>query len=71
VVVWPHGTEVLEEHPPRIEVPGYGEFALGDQVQIGGGYVLEHSEEVAPGPYDVAGIAVPTECAEPDIFLAH
>ena len=72
VIVWPHGTEVVEEDPLTIDVPDYGTFRLGDDVQVGGGYVLEHSsEDVKPGPYDVAGVTVPAECAEHDIFLAH
>ena len=72
VVVWPHGTEVLDEDPLRIEVPRYGTFGLGDHVQLSGGYVLEHSsQEVEPGPYEVAGATVPAPCAEHDLFLAH
>jgi hypothetical protein len=72
VIVWPHGTKVVDEEPLRIEVPGYGVFSLGDEVWVGGGYVLEHSsDEIDPGPYEVAGVTVPAECAEHDIFLAH
>jgi hypothetical protein len=72
VIVWPHGTDVIEEDPLRIEVPGYGTFGLGDQVQVAGGYVLEHSsDELTPGPFEVAGVTVPAQCAEHDIFLAH
>jgi hypothetical protein len=72
VIVWPHGTEVVEEDPLRIEVPGYGTFGLGDQVQVGGGYVLEHSsDEVTPGPFEVAGVTVPAQCAKHDIFLSR
>ena len=72
VIVWPHGTEVVEENPLTIRIPDNGEFALGDKVQVGGGFVREHSSEtVEPGPYEVAGVTVPAECAEHDIFLAH
>jgi hypothetical protein len=72
VIVWPHGTDVVEEDPLRIEVPGYGTFGLGDQVQVAGGYVLEHSsDELTPGPFEVGGVTVPAQCAEHDIFLAH
>jgi hypothetical protein len=71
VVVWPHGTDVVDEDPVTIEIPGYGTFGLGDEVRLGGGYVLEHSSnDVEPGPYDVAGVTVPAACAEHDIFLA-
>lgn len=72
VIVWPHGTEVVQENPLTIRIPDTGQFALGDTVQVGGGFVLEHSSQtVAPGPFEVAGVAVPTECAAHDIFLAH
>jgi hypothetical protein len=72
VIVWPHGTEVGQDDPLTIDVPGYGRFTLGDEVQVGGGYVLEHSSDnVEPGGYPVAGFTVPAECAKHDIFLAH
>lgn len=68
VIVWPHGTEVVDEEPLRINVPGSGTFGLGDQVQVGAGYVLEHSaDEIDPRPYEVAGVTVPADCAEHDI----
>lgn len=71
VIVWPHGTEVADEDPLTIEIPDEGTYALGEEVRLGGGYVLEHSsEDVEPGPYDVAGVTVPAGCAEHDIFLA-
>lgn len=72
VIVWPHGTEVVQDEPLTIDIPEYGTFALGDEVQVGGGYVLEHSsDDVAPGDYRVGGVTVPAECAKHDIFLAH
>lgn len=72
VIVWPHGTEVVEEDPLRVAVPGHGTVGLGDEVQVAGGYVLEHSsDEMEPGPYEVAGLTVPADCAEHDIFVAH
>ena len=71
VVVWPHGTDVVDGDPLTIEIPGHGTFGLGDEVRLGGVYVLEHSSsDVEPGPYDVAGVTVPAACAEHDIFLA-
>lgn len=71
VIVWPHGTEVVDENPLTIRIPGVGRFALGDEVRVAGGFVLEHSSEtVEPGPYEVAGVEVPAECAEHDVFLA-
>jgi hypothetical protein len=41
-------------------------------VQVAGGYLLEHSsDEMEPGPYEVAGLTVRADCAEHDIFVAH
>ncbi len=71
VVVWPHGTEVVIEEPLTISIPDVGTYRLGDDVRIGGGYVLEHtSSDVAPGPYDAGGVTVPASCAAYDVFLA-
>ncbi|HSE10213.1 MAG TPA: hypothetical protein VLB29_16250 [Nocardioidaceae bacterium] len=72
VIVWPHGTELVDEEPLTIEIPGYGTFALGDEVQVAGGFVLEHEEtDTEPGPRKAGGLTVPAECAEHDIFLAR
>ena len=72
VIVWPHGTEVVQDDPLTVDIPGYGKFALGDEVRVGGGYVLEHSSgNVEPDDYAAGGITVPAECAEHDIFLAR
>ena len=72
VIVWPHGTEIVKDDPLKISVPKYGTFVLGDEVQIGGGFVLEHSSEsVKQGDYEVAGVTVPAECAAYDIFAGY
>ncbi|MCZ2859627.1 hypothetical protein [Blastococcus sp. VKM Ac-2987] len=72
VIVWPSGTEVVHEDPVTIDVPGLGTYGLGDEVEVAGGFVLEHSsQEVEPGPFDVAGVTVPAGCAEHDVFLAR
>ncbi|MGY2065188.1 hypothetical protein [Blastococcus sp. SYSU DS0619] len=72
VIVWPSGTEVVDEDPVTIDVPGHGTYGLGDQVEVAGGFVLEHSsQDVEPGPFDVAGVTVPAGCAEHDVFLAR
>jgi hypothetical protein len=72
VIVWRHGTEVVKDDPLTIDIPNYGTFAFGDQVEVGGGYVAKHSSDnVEPGPYQVGGVTVPAECAKHDIFLAH
>lgn len=72
VIVWPPGTEVVQDNPLTIDIPNYGTFSLGDEVQVGGGFVLEHSSRnVEPGPYPAGGVTVPAECAKHDIFVAH
>ena len=72
VIVWPYGTEVVADDPLTVSIPGHGTAALGDHVEVSGGFVLEHtSGRVEPGPLEVAGVTVPAECAEHDVFLAH
>lgn len=72
VVVWPHGTEVVDEDPLTIDIPDLGTFEIGDDVELGGGMVLEHADSnVEPGDVEVAGITVPAACAEHDVFLAN
>ena len=72
VIVWAHGTEVIEDDPLTIDIPNYGTFAVGDDVQVGGGFVLEHSSlEGEPGAYQAGGVTVSAKCARHDIFLAH
>lgn len=72
VIVWPHGTEVIKDDPLTIDIPNNGNFTVGDDVQVGGGFVLEHSSgEVEPGPYQVGGVTVPARCARHDIFVAR
>jgi hypothetical protein len=70
VVVWPNGTDVGEEDPVRIDVPGYGTLQVGDDARIGGGLVYEPSERSEPADHEVAGITVPGECAKHGIWLA-
>jgi hypothetical protein len=72
VIVWPHGTEVTSENPLTIEIPGGHTVTLGDNVRLGGGWILEHSSgDVPDGPFlfDGQRLAVPPPCAEHDIFL--
>ena len=72
VIVWPHGTQVLEQDPLLVDIPGYGSFRIGDRVRVGGGYVLKHSsDEVEPGPFEIVGSIVPASCARYDIFVAN
>lgn len=77
VIVWPHGTSVADDDPLTIRIPGNGTFGIGDEVAVGGGYVLEHSSAPGetpartPAPFEVAGVMVPADCAEHDVFLAR
>ena len=72
VIVWPHGTEVVGDDPLTVDIPDYGTFTVGDEVRVGGGYVLEHSsDDIEPGPYQIAGVTVPEACAKHGSFLAH
>ncbi len=72
VIVWPHGTEVVGDNPPTVDIPDYGTFTVGDRVLVGGGFVIEHSsDDIEPGPYEVAGVTFPAACAKHDIFLAN
>jgi hypothetical protein len=72
VMVWRHGTKVVAEEPLTIDIPSHGTFALGDDVQVVGGSVLEHSfADVEPGTYRAGGVDVPAECAKHDIWVAN
>jgi hypothetical protein len=71
VIVWPYGTKVVDEHPLTIEIPDTGTFTLDDQVQVSGGFVLEHTSGEQPvGSFEAGGVTVPRSCAEHDVFLA-
>ena len=72
VVIWPFGTRVIDEDPLTIEIPDNGTFVVGEEVTVGGGFVLEHSSVARdPGPLEVSGVTVPTACADHDVFLAR
>jgi len=72
VIVWPHGTQVVQDQPLAIRIPGLGTYTLGDEVLVAGGYVLEHSSRnVEAGDFLAGGVSVPAECAEHDVFLAN
>jgi len=72
VVVWPFGTKVVDTNPLTIEIPDMGTFVVGQEVRVGGGFVLEHSSSVrTSGPLEVSGVTVPEDCANHDVFLAR
>lgn len=71
VYVFPEGTEVVDEGPLTIDIPGAGEVSLGEDFEVGGGWEVEHSsDDMEPGAIEVGGVTVPAECAEHDIFLS-
>lgn len=72
VVVWPHGTETLAYEPLTITIPRKGSYAVGDEVQLPGGQVVERSSGgTGTGPRKVNGARIPVSCAKRDIFLAR
>ena len=72
-IVWPHGTEVVDEDPLTIDVPGEGEVSLGDEISLGGGYVQESDggASTPAGPVQVGGVRVPEACVGQGVFLSH
>jgi hypothetical protein len=71
VVIWPHGTVLVEDDTPTVDVPGLGRLTEGDEVEIGGGFILEHTSQDHEGPFGTtSGVTVPAPCAENDVFLA-
>jgi hypothetical protein len=71
VYVFPQGTEVVDEEPLTVEIPGVGEVSLGEEFVVGGGYAVEHSsDDVEPGAIEIGRVTVPAECAKYDIFLS-
>ncbi|MFN8196257.1 MAG: hypothetical protein U0R80_18480 [Nocardioidaceae bacterium] len=54
VVIWPPGTEVANDDPLTVDVPGLGEVGVGDRIQ--GGAVERDPEE----PPD--GLEIPEGC---------
>lgn len=71
VYVFPQGTEVTDEDPLTIDIPGVGEVALGEEFNIAGGWVVEGPADLPEtGPLELGGVTVPTECTKYDIFLS-
>ena len=50
VIVWPGGTEVLDDDEVGIRMPGGREFALGDPVSLGGGVLIQGSDDAPDIP---------------------
>lgn len=62
-VIWPHGTEILDEDPVRIEVPGLGQVKVGDRVD-GGGDIL--ADDHRPTGID----EIPSDCSTSEEIIA-
>ena len=73
VVVWPAGTEVVDDSPLTIEIPGDDRtYAVGDEVRLGGGYVSEPPDvRSANALREITGVTVPASCLEYPVFLSH
>jgi hypothetical protein len=73
VVVWPAGTDVVDDDPLLVEVPEAGRVGRGDPVEVAGGFVIEHEPRAKrdADPVEVGGVTVPASCARHDVFLAH
>lgn len=71
VLVWPHGTDVVDEDPLTVAVPGLGDVTVGDEIAIGGGFVHEPPQDAPRADLSVAGVDVPEPCTEHGVFLAQ
>jgi hypothetical protein len=70
VVVWPHGTRVVQEHPLTVAVPGLGRVGIGDEVELGGGVALDqHPAPPTAGDLDIAGVTVPAACTTHNVWV--
>ena len=58
VVVWPPGTDPVQEGTYGVDVPGFGAVTVGDWVEAAGAYV-------APGESDEELPVVAPECLSP------
>ena len=70
VVVWPHGTRVVQERPLTVAVPGLGRVGLGDEVKLGGGVALDqYPVPRTVGDFDIAGVTVPAACTTHNVWV--
>ncbi|MBD8607845.1 hypothetical protein IFT73_13365 [Aeromicrobium sp. CFBP 8757] len=64
LLIWPFGTTVLYGPEPVVTLPGGTTYAVGDVLDLGGGFV---SEDDAPRPDPIEGL--PDECQGLSRFL--
>ena len=67
-----HGTDVVDEDPVTIEIPELGTYAVGDEVELGGGGIHAPQEDKVNQGLEVAGVDVLATCG-PDnpVVLTH
>ena len=66
LLVWPFGTTVSYDPDPVVLLPDGTTYAVGDQLDLGGGYSYERSSD-GPEPEPMTGL--PEECRLLDRFL--
>ena len=68
-VVWPHGTQVTDEDPLSLTVPGQPPVAIGEYVEVGGGVLFEANERKAED-YSIAGVSIPAPCVAAGVWMS-
>lgn len=69
VIIWPPGTTVVARDPLTIRVPNQGEYAVGDDIKLGGGFVKDPVDS-ATAPVKVGSVEIPASCLVHGVFLA-
>ncbi|MET1037124.1 MAG: hypothetical protein ABW075_02550 [Aeromicrobium sp.] len=67
LLIWPFGTTVSYDPDPVVLLPDGTTYAVGDRLELGGGYIEESDTSAATPPVPVDGL--PAECQELDRFL--
>jgi hypothetical protein len=67
LLIWPFGTTVSYDPDPVVLLPSGKTYAVGDRLDLGGGYVHEPGTPDEPPAEPVAGL--PEECAQLARFL--
>lgn len=71
VVVWPHGTDVVDEDPLTLDLPGHGEVGVGDEIALGGGFLHEPPQDEPRDDLVMGGVLVPEPCTHHPVALTH
>jgi hypothetical protein len=71
VVIWPHGTDIVDDDPLTLDVPGVGHVVLGEKFDMGGGFIYETGDTDQSPPDEIGdGVPIPEDCQGRDIWLA-